>query len=58
MEIAELLRKRVNLVKVCHGILSSSRLKYTASVGEYEIIYSDSYKEIVVCDQLEKKIWM
>ena len=56
MEIAELLRKRVNLVKVCHGILSSSRLKYTASVGEYEIIYSDSYKEIVVCDQLEKKI--
>ena len=58
MNIAELLRKRVDLVKVCHGILSSSRLKYTASVREFEIIYSVSYKEIVVSEQLEKKISM
>ena len=49
------MRKRVNLVIVRHGILSSSRLKYTASVREFEIIYSVSYKEIVVCEQVGKK---
>ena len=49
------MRKRVNLLKVCHGILSSSHLKYTAGVREFGIIYSVSYKEIVVWEHVEKK---